>query len=178
LTLVSIILRASYIILLIPTLAMTAFGSLLLYKSIAKLLDNNNKLNWQKETATINSVSLEDFKPNENYPFKSKKCKVSYTYNWEGKKYFGNNIGFDTQNLEDENLNKILYNKLRYSNKIKIWVNPYNPQDSAILLDFKPFEPLVFGISFLTFPLFILFLVMVNAKNDTQYLSNKIKLLV
>lgn len=145
-----------------------------------KLVIENNKYQWIRIEAEINSLVLES-RPNLNLPkeasivFPIEKCKIHYTFYYNGK-YFNNNIiGLNQNKKYDNNFHRKLYNRLIDKNKVVVYVNPNNPYQSTLIrYDFN-LKNIGAGIALSIFPLLFINLIYENKKYPPNYLANKIE---
>lgn len=100
----------------------------LLYKSADIGYSIYRMKDWRQVEAQVLSSSLDINKDDEVDTYRS---LVSYQYPFEGKRYQGDRIGFGYMHSNMDRHVEVA-DKLKYAKRIKVWVDPLKPEESAI----------------------------------------------
>lgn len=167
-------------ILFAPIFIMVAFSLIVIFKEIKEFTNSNSEIYWIKQIATIDQLNLVEYKGDDvNFPydvFPLLKCQIEYSYTIQNIKYSGNSLGSNLQNRDDVELHKGIYKKLLNKNKIYIWVNPNQPNESSLTERKLVSDELIFGIGFLIFPLFLISAFIIRKKHPTSELANQLEI--
>ena len=107
---------------------------------VMKFYTKKAPIYWVKVPAAIEEVKLAKIDPFVTDPelgglFFDKKLEVTYNYYFKGKKYTNDSIGIRVQPECFDDFHTAAYKKIRNNENIYVWINPYYPTESAIVLD-------------------------------------------
>lgn len=138
------------------------FGAIFfLYRSFLNIYAINKSKEWKETIATILFIDMRTHYGRG----KTYETIVEYEYVFYGKKYKGNKIAFG-YNSDKKKYNSLVYEVLKNAKKIKIFVNPYNPNESVIVRGYSNslFTTIIFGVLFIIFSIFFLLLLFFEEK--------------
>ena len=101
-------------------------GLFTLYLSARCIYKSQVSKSWTKTIGSVENIKYETSSDDD-----SQKILIRYSYNWGNKTYSGENIGFG-YSMNNIDSHSAIFEKLRYSKKINIFVNPRNIEESVI----------------------------------------------
>ncbi len=162
---------------------MVLISTIQLYKKIPDLYQiifKDNKYKWEKIEAEIITVKL--IEPNFSI-HSNEKCQISYAYFYNGKKYFGNNLGLNKKRPKEKEfigtfelqpLHEAIYEKVKNKKKIAIYVNPNAPKQSVIIKYDFILSEVIACILFFVIPILFYFMIHFITDNSiTKYIELK-----
>ncbi len=103
-----------------------AVGLFTMYLSVHGIYKSQVSKYWNKTIGSVEKIKYETSSDGD-----SQKILISYSYKWENKTYRGENIGFG-YGMNNIDAHSAIFEKLRYSKKINIYVNPRNIEESVV----------------------------------------------
>lgn len=133
------IITNEYFFIVIGIIATTIFGIIPYAIGIYNFTKSQKSLNWKPSTGNITSLEWKTYETIERQDngyervLISYKTLINYEYQWLNQKYSSNRIRFGYTSTSDSEFHKNLYSTLENVQKIKIWVNPKQPEQATII---------------------------------------------
>ena len=133
-----------------------AFGLLAIIKGIQGYRNLNQSVPWEKVESVVDDVKfLTTLNEKKDSLFE---LKVQYHFNYEGKSYSKNQIEKVTEISSSKSILKYVYDEFKKAEKISVWINPKNPNESTYYPKYKDspskfINSIYFGFIFMILPI-------------------------